>query len=221
MTISDNLLNIKSSLPPEIKLVAVSKNHPWTTVLEAYQSDQRCFGENKAQEMVSKQSCLPKDIEWHCIGHLQTNKVKLIAPFISMIHSVDSFHLLEVIDNEALKNNRIIPCLLQFHIAEEETKSGFSTGDGVEMLESGEFREMKNILISGVMGMATFTHDMDQIRKEFRHLKAIFEMLKERFFLDHSRFKEISMGMSADYRIAIEEGSTIVRIGSSIFGDRF
>jgi PLP dependent protein len=219
-TISENLLNIKSSLPQEIKLVAVSKNHPWTAILEAYNSGQRCFGENKAQEMASKQSLLPNDIEWHCIGHLQTNKVKYIAPFVSMIHSVDSLRLLQVIDKEALKNRRVIRCLLQFHIAEEETKSGLSSVDAIKILESPEFPEMKNILISGVMGMATFTDEENQIRKEFRNLKSVFGFLRERFFADHPWFREISMGMSSDYRIAIEEGSTMVRIGSSIFGTR-
>jgi PLP dependent protein len=216
-TVSENLYNIKTSLPQEIKLVAVSKSHPRTAILEAYNSGQRYFGENKALEMASKQSLLPNDIEWHCIGHLQTNKVKYIAPFVSLIQSVDSLHLLQVIDKEALKNDRVIPYLLQFHIAEEETKSGLSSDDAIKILESAAFSEMKNILICGVMGMATFTDDKNQIRKEFRNLKSIFDFLRQRFFADCRWFREISMGMSSDYRIAIDEGSTMVRIGSSIF----
>lgn len=188
---------------------------------EAYRLGQRAFGENKVQEMVAKYEMLPKDIEWHFIGHLQTNKVKYIAPFVYLIHGVDSFKLLKSIDKEAGKINRIIPCLLQFHITEEETKFGFSMEEATEMLSSEEFKLIENVRISGVMGMATYTENENQIRKEFSHLKAIFNQLKMAYFSDFPAFKEISMGMSGDYQIAVEEGSTMVRIGSTIFGERF
>lgn len=188
---------------------------------EAYRQGQCAFGENKVQEMVAKYEMLPKDIEWHFIGHLQTNKVKYIAPFVYLIHGVDSFKLLKSIDKEAGKINRIIPCLLQFHIAEEETKFGFSMEEATEMLSSEEFKLIENVRISGVMGMATYTENENQIRKEFSHLKTIFNQLKMAYFSDFPAFKEISMGMSGDYQIAVEEGSTMVRIGSTIFGERF
>jgi pyridoxal phosphate enzyme (YggS family) len=170
--------------------------------------------------MCAKQEVLPADIEWHFIGHLQTNKVKYIAPFVSLVHSVDSLKLLKIINKEAEKNQRTQKCLLQFHIAEEETKFGFSQEEAVEMLESAEFRELKNVEICGVMGMATFTDNDTQIRKEFRHLRSIFEFLKEKYFATQPSFCELSMGMSGDYRVAISEGSTMVRIGSNIFGER-
>lgn len=203
-----------------VALVAVSKTQPPERILEMYRQGQRIFGENRAQEMLEKHAALPADIEWHLIGHLQTNKVKLIAPFVRMIHSVDSLRLLQEIDKQALNANRTIDCLLQFHIAQEETKFGLDEAEARELLDSDTFRQMKNIRICGVMGMATFSDDGVQVRSEFRHLKAIFENLKKAFFLKNPDFREISMGMSGDWRIAVEEGSTMVRIGSLIFGER-
>jgi PLP dependent protein len=220
MTIRENILTLKRTLPGNVKLIAVSKTKPVSDILEAYQTGQRLFGENKAQEMSAKYPLLPEDIEWHFIGHLQTNKVKYIAPFVSCIHSVDSLRLLLEINREALRNNRIIPCLLQFHIAEEESKFGLSVGEAEALLVSDTLLTLRNIEIAGVMGMATYTENTEQIRKEFRNLKTIFEMVKEAFFKDQPSFREISMGMSDDYRIAVEEGSTMVRIGSAVFGTR-
>lgn len=206
--------------PGKITLVAVSKTHPPERILEIYHQGQRIFGENRAQEMLEKHRALPADIEWHLIGHLQTNKVKLIAPFVRMIHSVDSLRLLQEIDKQALKNNRVIDCLLQFHIAQEETKFGLDENEARELLESDIFSQLKNVRICGVMGMATFTDDETQVRREFRLLKTIFEKLKKDFFPNDEHFREISMGMSGDWRLAVEEGSTMVRIGSLIFGTR-
>lgn len=203
-----------------VTLLAVSKTHPPERILEIYQQGQRIFGENRAQEMLEKQAALPADIEWHLIGHLQTNKVKLIAPFVRMIHSVDSLRLLEEIDKQAAKAERTIDCLLQFHIAQEETKFGLDEAEARAILSSDTFRQMKNVRICGVMGMATFTDDEAQVRREFRHLRAIFEKLKQEFFPENPHFREISMGMSSDWRIAVEEGSTMVRVGSLIFGER-
>lgn len=220
MSISENIDLIRASLPAQVQLVAVSKTKPAALLMEAYQHGQRTFGENKVQEIVWKHEELPGDIEWHFIGHLQTNKVKYIAPFVHLIHGVDSFKLLKIIDSEAKKLNRIIPILLQFYIAEEETKFGFSMEEAVEMLESDEFKSLKNSAVSGVMGMATYTDDENQIRKEFAHLKGIFDKLKTGYFAESPDFKEISMGMSGDYQIAVEEGSTMVRIGSILFGER-
>ena len=220
MTIAENLTRIKSTLPPGVKLAAVSKTHPVEDILEACSTGHRCFAENKAQELSAKHPLLPSDIEWHFIGHLQTNKVKYIAPFVSMIHSVDSLRLLQVINMEAQKSARTIDCLLQFHIAGEETKFGLSYEEALELIESKEYRSMQNIRIAGVMGMATFTDDQNQVRKEFRQLKTFFNRLKTACFPDDIHFCEISMGMSDDYQIAIDEGSTLVRVGSSIFGHR-
>jgi len=220
MSIAENINLIKAHLPAIVKLVAVSKTKPAELLLEAYRAGQRAFGENKVQEIVWKYEELPKDIEWHFIGHLQTNKVKYIAPFVHLIHGVDSYKLLKTIDAEAKKVNRVIPCLLQFYIAEEESKFGFSMEEAVELLQSVELKSMKNSLISGVMGMATYTDDEKQIEKEFAHLKTIFDQLKSEFFAEVPDFKEISMGMSGDYLIAIEKGSTMIRIGSTIFGER-
>jgi pyridoxal phosphate enzyme (YggS family) len=220
MGIGENIQALKSDLPENVRLIAVSKTKPVSGIMEAYQAGQRLFGENKAQEMEAKFPLLPKDIEWHFIGHLQTNKVKYIAPFVSCIHAVDSLRLLLEINREALRNNRIIPCLLQFHIAEEETKFGLSVLEAETMLLSDTLKTLRNIEIAGVMGMATYTENMDQIRKEFRNLRNIFEMVKEAFFKDQPSFSEVSMGMSDDYQIAIEEGSTMVRIGSAVFGAR-
>ncbi len=220
MTIAENLTRIKNTLPPGVKLAAVSKTHPAQDILEAYSAGHRCFAENKAQELSAKHDLLPADIEWHFIGHMQTNKVKYIAPFVSVIHSVDSLRLLQVINKEAQKYERIINCLLQFHIAGEETKFGLSYEEATELLESKDYQSLENTRISGVMGMATFTDDQNQVRKEFRQLKSFFGQLKTAFFSDDPHFCEISMGMSDDYLIAIEEGSTLVRVGSSIFGHR-
>ncbi len=200
------------------RLVAVSKTQPAARILEIYRQGQRIFGENRPQEMLEKQAALPPDIEWHLIGHLQTNKVKSIAPFVSLIHSVDSLHLLQEIDKQALKNGRVIDCLLQFHIAQEETKFGLSENEALEILQSPEFLALLNVRICGVMGMATFTDDPAQVRREFRQLKTTFENLKSKFFPLAAHFREISMGMSSDWRIALEEGSTLLRIGSLVFG---
>ncbi len=218
--IASNIRSIKQQIPSSVKLVAVSKTKPVSAILEAYNSGQRSFGENRVQELIQKKDLLPADIEWHLIGHLQSNKVKLIVPFISLIHSVDSFKLLNIIDLEASRINRVVDCLLQIHIAEEETKFGFSMNEISEMTGSDNFRNLNSIRICGVMGMATFTEDSERIRKEFRFLADCFGGLRDKYFKDNSNFKEISMGMSGDFKIAIGEGSTIVRIGSLIFGER-
>jgi len=217
MAVKENLAGIIKQLPPGVKLVAVSKTFPPATIMEAYEAGHRIFGENRAQELIRKQPLLPPDIQWHFIGHLQTNKVKYMAPFVEMIESVDSLKLLKEIDKEASKHFRLIRCLLQFHIATEETKFGLDLAEARELLSVGDFRNMKNVAVVGVMGMATLTEDDKLIRREFRHLKEIFSTLKRDFFNDNPSFCEISMGMSGDYKIAIEEGSTIVRIGSAIF----
>lgn len=211
---------IKHDLPEQTRLIAVSKYKPAEDIQTLYNEGQRAFGENKAQEMKAKHEILPKDIQWHFIGHLQTNKIKYIAPFVTMIHSIDSAALLEEVNKYALKNNRIIPCLLQFHIADEETKFGFSWEECEEMLKNVSFYEWKNVHICGVMGMGTNTDDMEQVRREFRHLHEIFETLKQNYFANDPDFKELSMGMTDDYPIAIEEGSTFIRVGSAIFGAR-
>jgi len=218
--IKENLAKIKATIPENVTLVAVSKTKPNELLEEAYSAGQRIFGENKVLELVTKSETLPKDIEWHMIGHLQRNKVKYIAPFVDLIHAVDSLRLLQEINKQALKNNRTINCLIQFHIADESSKFGFNLEESEEMLNSEEFSKLKNIKITGVMGMATFTEDTDQVRKEFKTLKKRFESLEKNRFSGNSEFKEISMGMSGDYQIAIEEGSTMVRVGSSIFGSR-
>jgi hypothetical protein len=202
------------------QLIAVSKTHPVEKIRQVYQAGQRLFGENRPQEMLEKHPSLPPDIQWHMIGHLQTNKVKYIAPFVAMIHSVDSLKLLQEINRQAQKHNRIIDCLLQFHIATEETKFGLDEAEAEALLVSPEYSTMHNIRICGVMGMATFTENPEQVRAEFRHLKSIFHRLKTRFFANEASFREISMGMSGDWEIALEEGSTLVRIGSLIFGAR-
>ncbi len=220
MSISENITAIRKDIPQHVQLVAVSKTKPAETIMEAYRAGQKVFGENKVQELVSKFEELPKDIEWHFIGHLQTNKVKYIAPFVALIHGIDSLKLLKTIDREGRKNNRVIPCLLQFHIAEEETKYGLNMRETTEIVGSENFRKMKNVSIRGVMGMATFTDDSDKIRNEFRSLKNSFESLRKEYFSDSVEFNQISMGMSDDYPIAVEEGSTIIRVGSKIFGAR-
>jgi len=208
---------ITASLPPVVKLVVVSKMRPVEQVEILYRAGHRFFGENRPQELKAKYEALPKDIEWHFIGHLQTNKIKYIAPFVSLIHSIDSFSLLQEVNRHAEKNNRIIPCLLQFFIAQETTKYGFSWEECKEMLETSVFSSLKNVKIIGVMGMATFTDDKIWIREELIKLHGYFTKLKTQYFLNDPDFKEISMGMSDDYEIAIEEGSTMVRIGSAIF----
>ncbi len=220
MSVAENLNALRYAIPANVRLVAVSKTKPVKSIKEAYNAGQRIFGENRVQELTQKQPLLPSDIEWHLIGHLQKNKVKYIAQFISLIHSVDSLELLEVINKEAAKCGRIISCLLQFHIAKEETKFGLSFEEAVDLIHSEKFRKMKNVKICGVMGMATLTEDESIVRKEFQELYGIFTTLKEQDFSNEIGFKEISMGMSGDYKIAIEEGSTLVRIGSAIFGER-
>lgn len=220
MNIAKNIATIKKTLPESVKLVAVSKTKPNEAILEAYHSGHKIFGENKVQDLIQKQEELPKDIEWHFIGHPQTNKVKYIAPFISLIHGIDSLKLLKVINKEAKRNNRIISCLLQFHIARESTKFGFSLEEAKELLSSDDFKTLENISILGVMGMATYTDDETQIRNEFRLLNNIFKTLKNEYFSGSKNFSEISMGMSDDYHIAIDEGSTLIRVGSKIFGER-
>jgi PLP dependent protein len=213
-SIKQNLVQIKSTIPEHVTLVAVSKTKPVSDLMQAYEAGQRIFGENKIQEMAEKWEEMPKDIQWHMIGHVQTNKVKFMAPFVSLIHGVDSLKLLQEINKQALKNNRIIDCLLQIHIAEEETKFGLDENELNELISSSEFKELKNIRTLGLMGMATFTENQNQIKKEFQHLKSIFDSIQ------NEDFSIISMGMSGDYKLAIECGSTMVRIGSSIFGGR-
>jgi pyridoxal phosphate enzyme (YggS family) len=224
MSIASNLNSIKASLPANVTLVAVSKTKPVSDLMEAYEAGQRIFGENKIQEMADKWEEMPKDIQWHMIGHVQTNKVKYMAPFVSLIHGVDSLKLLQEINKQALKNNRIIDCLLQIHIAEEETKFGLDENELNLLLSSTEFKEMKNIRILGLMGMATFTENQNQIKKEFKQLKSIFDSIQKnkdaQQYTAIDNFSTISMGMSGDYQLAVECGSTMVRIGSSIFGGR-
>jgi pyridoxal phosphate enzyme (YggS family) len=218
--ITGNITFIRKEIPANVKLVAVSKTRPVDDIMEAYNAGQRCFGENRVQEILNKKDLLPSDIEWHLIGHLQTNKVKEVVPYISMIQSVDSYKLLNIINSESQKANRIVDCLLQMHIADEETKFGFRFNDVCAVLESDEFKALKNVKVCGLMGMATYTSDTGQIRKEFNYLASCFRTLKSRFFTDIQSFKEISMGMSGDYELAVDSGSTIVRIGSLIFGAR-
>lgn len=220
MGIQENLTDFLKKIPSGVKLVAVSKTNPTELIKEALQTGHRIFGENKVQELVSKQTQLPDIVEWHYIGHLQRNKVKYIAPFVSLIHAVDSLKLLNEINKQALINNRTIDCLLQFHIAEESTKYGMNYDEVINLLESELYKTYKNVRLIGVMGMATYTRDNEQIRNEFRRLKNYFNQLKKEYFQEETSFKEISMGMSDDYQIAIEEGSTLIRIGSKIFGER-
>ena len=219
MSVKDNLKHIKSQLPDHVTLVAVSKTKPVSELMEAYDAGQRIFGENKIQEMAEKHEQMPKDIQWHMIGHVQRNKVKYMAEFVSLIHGVDSFKLLKEINKQAEKYDRIINCLLQIKIAEEDSKFGMSKNDAASLLQSDEFAALKHIKIVGVMGMATFTDDMMQIIKEFNNLKSAFDSLKS-WQTENCHLKTVSMGMSGDYQWAIESGSTMVRIGSSIFGPR-
>ncbi|MBO4307486.1 MAG: YggS family pyridoxal phosphate-dependent enzyme [Bacteroidales bacterium] len=220
MSISDNLQKVRATLPDSVRLIAVSKTKPVEMLQEAYDCGQRLFGENKALEMRDKHELLPKDIKWHFIGHLQTNKVKYIVPFVTLIHSIDSLQLLRVVEKEAAKNNRVVDCLLQFHVAKEETKFGMYEDEARELLESEEYKSMSHVRIAGVMGMATNTDDVDLVRGDFKHLKCIFDDIKKDYFAKDEKFCELSMGMSGDYEIAVEEGATLVRVGSSIFGAR-
>lgn len=220
MDIQQNLKEVLADIPQQVRLVAVSKFHSKEAIEAAYTAGQRIFGESKVQELEEKYASLPKDIEWHFIGHLQTNKVKYIAPYIAMIHAVDTYKLLAEIDRQAAKAGRTISCLLEIHIAQEESKYGFSLQECRDMLDEGSWKGLKNIRICGLMGMATYTDDTDQIRNEFKTLHDFFLELKQKHFQDTDSFKEISMGMSHDYQLAIEEGSTLVRIGSKIFGER-
>ncbi len=216
--IAENIKHIINSIPSDVQLVAVSKTKPNADIIEAYHVGQRLFGENKVQELVAKYESLPKDIQWHFIGHLQSNKVKYIAPFVSLIHSVDSLKLLQIINKEAEKCGRTIPCLLQVHIAKEETKFGLDQTELNQLIE--ESGNLKNVCICGFMGMATNTDDMNIVRNEFRELKRLFDTAKSKYFNQSSSFNTLSMGMSGDYKIAIEEGSTMIRLGSTIFGER-
>lgn len=219
MNIQENLRHIKTSLPEHVTLVAVSKTKPVSDLMEAYDAGQRVFGENKIQEMAEKEEQMPKDIEWHMIGHVQRNKVKYMAEFVSLIHGVDNLKLLKEIDKQAKKYDRTINCLLQIKIADEDSKFGMTSKESQDILKSDEFSELKNVAIVGVMGMATFTDDEQQIEQEFKRLKSIFEELKA-LRIEDCKLKTISMGMSGDYQIAITCGSTMIRVGSSIFGER-
>ncbi|KSA13952.1 YggS family pyridoxal phosphate-dependent enzyme [Maribacter dokdonensis] len=216
MSIKENLLAVKQTIPNSVTLVAVSKTKPISDIQEAYDQGQRIFGENRVQEMTEKWEKMPKDIEWHMIGHLQRNKVKYMAEYVSLVHGVDSPRLLAEINKQAEKHNRTIPCLLQVHIAEEDTKFGFNEEELLDLVRNENFKSHKNVKIVGLMGMATFTENMDQVRREFKSLQSLYLKLKS----EYADFTTLSMGMSGDYQIAIEEGSTMVRIGSSIFGSR-
>ena len=218
--IQAEIQSIRQELPEGVRLVAVSKYHPVEALQEAYKVGHRIFGESKVQEMTIKYETLPKDIEWHFIGHLQTNKIKYMASYVSLIHGVDSYKLLSEINKQAAKAGRIIPCLLQIHIAKEETKFGFTPEECMAMLEEGAWRTLTHVQIAGVMGMATNTDDLIQVEAEFATLSSLFQCMKEIYFADTPAFKEISMGMSDDYPIAIRQGSTLIRIGSRIFGAR-
>lgn len=220
MDIQTNLKEVLNDLPQDVRLVAVSKFHPAEAIQAAYDAGQRIFGESKVQEMDEKHGKLPEDIEWHFIGHLQTNKVKYIAPYVALIHAVDSYKLLVEVNKQASKANRIIPCLLEIHIAQEESKYGFTFESCRTFLQEEAWKGLTNVRIEGVMGMATNTDDENEIRKEFESLHRFFNELKENYFKEQPYFKEISMGMSHDYKIAVAAGSTMVRVGSKIFGER-
>ncbi|MBQ8866375.1 MAG: YggS family pyridoxal phosphate-dependent enzyme [Bacteroidaceae bacterium] len=220
MTIQENIREVLATLPTGVRLVAVSKFHPVEALQEAYDGGQRIFGESKVQEMTAKHEQLPADIEWHFIGHLQTNKVKYIAPYVALIHGVDSYKLLLEINRQGLRVGRTIPCLLQLHVAQEETKFGFSPDECLEMLSEGEWSTLPYVSIRGIMGMASNTDDMEQVRREFASLGSFFSQVRKKYFSNRPEFCELSMGMSDDYPIAIEEGSTLVRVGSRIFGNR-
>lgn len=220
MSIADNLKQVLAELPQGVRLVAVSKFHPNETIEEAYQAGQRIFGESKVQEMTAKYESLPKDIEWHFIGHLQTNKIKYITPYVALIHGIDTYKLLAEINKQAAKGGRVINCLLQIHVAQEETKFGFSPEECKDMLNAGEWKELTHIRICGLMGMASNTDNVEQINSEFRLLSRLFQEIKATWFTGSETFCELSMGMSHDYPEAVAAGSTLVRVGSKIFGER-
>ena len=220
MSITQNISKIRTHIPSNVRLVCVSKFHPHESIIEAYQAGERIFGESKVQELCEKYESLPKDIDWHFIGHLQTNKIRFIVPFVSLIHGVDSVKLLVEINKQAFKEAKIVNCLLQVHIAQEETKFGFSELELLEYLSKGEWKDLENIRICGLMGMATYTDNRELIQDEFGGLKALFDKVKLSFFDTSNYFTELSMGMSDDFKLAIAQGSTLVRVGSSIFGQR-
>ena len=220
MSIANTIQQLRSSLPEGVSLLAISKYQPIESLQEAYDAGQRMFGENHIQEMAAKAAVLPKDIEWHFTGHVQTNKIKYMAPFVHLVHAVDSFRLLREIDKHAAKHNRVIDCLLQIHIAQEETKYGLTIDECRGLLATEPWRDLQHVRITGLMAMGSNTDDMEQVRNEFRQMRQLFEALKAEFFADDSSFCQLSEGMTDDYPIAIEEGSTIVRIGSMIFGER-
>lgn len=218
--IKDKIQEINAALPQGVRLVAVSKYHPADSIQQAYDAGQRVFGESHVQELMEKEACLPKDIEWHFIGHLQTNKVKYMAPFVSLIHAVDSLKLLKEIDRQGSRCRRVIPCLLQLHVAQEETKYGFSFEECRQLLTGGAWRELQHVSLHGLMCMASNTDDMEQVRQEFRQVKLFFSEMQQATADELPQFKELSMGMSHDYPEALEEGSTLIRVGSLIFGER-
>lgn len=220
MNIREKIVEIKKQIPEGVTLVAVSKTKPIEDIMQAYDEGQRVFGENKAQEMKEKQALLPKDIQWHMLGHLQENKVKYIVPFVSLIHSVDSLKILQAINKRAIICERVVDCLLEIDISHEETKFGLSKDELYNLLSSPEYEQMENIRICGLMGIGSITDDNSKTREEFRGLRALYSEIKDKFFAGKDYFRHVSMGMSGDYDIAIEEGSTIVRIGSKIFGER-
>lgn len=220
MSIAENIKRVRNELPENVRLVAVSKFHPKEAIEEAYSTGQRLFGESKVQEMTAKYESLPKDIEWHFIGHLQTNKIKYIVPYVALIHGVDSYKLLAEINKQAAKADRTVNCLLQLHVAQEETKFGFSFDECREMLAAGAWKELRNVQLCGLMGMASNTDDVEQIKSEFCSLSNFFREVKATWFADEEAFRELSMGMSHDYHEAIAAGSTLVRIGSELFGER-
>lgn len=220
MSIADNLKQVLAELPQGVRLVAVSKFHPNEAIEEAYQAGQRIFGESKAQEMTAKYESLPKDIEWHFIGHLQTNKIKYMIPYVAMIHGIDSYRLLEEVNKQAAKAGRKVNCLLQIHIAREDTKFGFTPDECKDMLNRAQWKELSHVRICGLMGMASNTDDVEQIKAEFCFLNSLFQEIKATWFADSTDFRELSMGMSHDYHEAIAAGSTLIRVGSKIFGER-
>lgn len=220
MSIQENIRKLRAEIPGHVAIIAVSKRKPVEDIMQAYEAGHRIFGENRVQELIEKQALLPGDINWHMVGHLQTNKVKYIAGFVDMIHSVDSLKLALAIDREADKTGRVIPVLLQIHIADEESKFGFSEDELNSLLDSQEISVLRNIRIDGLMGMATYTEDLEKIRSEFRYLGEVFSRVKNAYFAGSDHFRQISMGMSGDYEIAIEEGSTMIRVGTVIFGAR-
>jgi len=220
MNVQKNIQKIKENIPTNVRLIAVSKFHDNDEILKAYEAGHKIFGESRVQELIKKQPDLPKDIEWHFVGRLQRNKVKFIVPFVECIHSVDSKRLLLQIERQAAAVDRIIPCLLQIHIAEEDTKTGFSEDECWDFLSQGKWKEYKHIQISGLMGMATYTDNEEKVRGEFKKLRTFFDKVKGHFFANAPYFKELSMGMSSDYEIAVEEGCTLIRVGTKIFGER-